>query len=89
LTLAAVVLLVVGLSLFLRHSRWGKAMRAMSDNPDLARLSGVDNRKVTMVATLANVGGCAGVRWGVLWLAVVGGGHPKSLPARPIAGSLW
>ena len=24
-----------------------------------------------MVATLANVGGCAGVRWGVLWLAVL------------------
>src|SRR5690606_25540066 len=48
-TLAAVVLIVVGLTLFLRHSRWGKAMRAMSDNPDLARLSGVDNRKVTML----------------------------------------
>jgi branched-chain amino acid transport system permease protein/neutral amino acid transport system permease protein len=30
-------------------------MRAMSDNPDLARLSGVDNRKVTML-TWAIVG---------------------------------
>ena len=54
-TLAAVVLIVIGLTLFLRHSRWGKAMRAMSDNPDLARLSGVDNRKVTML-TWAIVG---------------------------------
>ena len=25
-----------------------------------------------MVATLANVGGCAGVRWGVLWRTVMG-----------------
>ena len=25
-------------------------------------------RRGVMVATLANVGGCAGVRWGVLWL---------------------
>ncbi|HRP25019.1 branched-chain amino acid ABC transporter permease [Thauera sp.] len=54
-TLASVVLIVVGLALFLRHSKWGKAMRAMSDNPDLARLSGVDNRKVTML-TWAIVG---------------------------------
>ena len=54
-TLAAVVLIVIGLTLFLRHSRWGQAMRAMSDNPDLARLSGVDNRKVTML-TWAIVG---------------------------------
>lgn len=55
LTLAAVVLIVLGLTLFLRQSRWGKAMRAMSDNPDLARLSGVDIRKVTML-TWALVG---------------------------------
>src|SRR3546814_20373336 len=27
--------------------RWGKAMRAMSDNPDLARLSGIDTRLTT------------------------------------------
>ncbi|MTI17650.1 branched-chain amino acid ABC transporter permease, partial [Rhodobacteraceae bacterium RKSG542] len=32
---------------FLRTSKWGKAMRAMSDNPNLAQLSGIDNRKVT------------------------------------------
>ncbi|HMR70288.1 MAG TPA: branched-chain amino acid ABC transporter permease, partial [Rubrivivax sp.] len=33
--------------LFLFRTRWGKAMRAMSDNPDLARLSGIDIRQVT------------------------------------------
>ncbi|MCK2088291.1 branched-chain amino acid ABC transporter permease [Thauera aromatica] len=54
-TLAAVALIVVGLALFLGRTKWGKAMRAMSDNPDLARLSGVDTRKVAML-TWAIVG---------------------------------
>jgi branched-chain amino acid transport system permease protein len=48
-TLLAVVVIVVSLEGFLRFSRWGKAMRAMSDNPDLARLSGVNLRHVTML----------------------------------------
>jgi branched-subunit amino acid ABC-type transport system permease component len=46
-TLLTTVALVAGLALFLAKSRWGKAMRAMSDNPDLARLSGIDTRMVT------------------------------------------
>ncbi len=46
-TLAATAALVVGLQLFLTFTRWGKAMRAMSDNPDLARLSGIDTRLTT------------------------------------------
>lgn len=48
-TLLSVVIIVVVLETFLRKSKWGKAMRAMSDNPDLARLSGVDNRHVTIL----------------------------------------
>ena len=32
---------VVGLALFLNRSKLGKAMRAVSDNPDLARVSGI------------------------------------------------
>jgi branched-subunit amino acid ABC-type transport system permease component len=47
LTLLAVIAIVLALQLFLTRTRWGKAMRAMSDNPDLARLSGVDTRVVT------------------------------------------
>lgn len=46
LTFAAVIVLVAGLESFLRLSRWGRAMRAMSDNPDLARLCGVNTRQV-------------------------------------------
>src|SRR5690606_14926383 len=48
--------LVAALQLFLKYSKWGKAMRAMSDNPDLALLSGVDNRKVVLL-TWTIVGG--------------------------------
>lgn len=54
-TLLAGVLLVVGLQLFLGYTRWGKAMRAMSDNPDLALLSGIDTR-LTTALTWAIVG---------------------------------
>jgi len=42
------MLLVVTLHLFLQRTRLGKAMRAMSDNPDLARLSGIDTDKVVI-----------------------------------------
>lgn len=48
-TLAATAALVVALHLFLTYTRWGKAMRAMSDNPDLARLSGIDTRLTTIL----------------------------------------
>ncbi|MFY0664088.1 MAG: branched-chain amino acid ABC transporter permease [Natronospirillum sp.] len=40
---------VVSLHLFLSRSRLGKAMRAMSDNPDLARVSGINTNTVIMV----------------------------------------
>ncbi|HRP96382.1 MAG TPA: branched-chain amino acid ABC transporter permease [Rhodocyclaceae bacterium] len=54
-TLLSLIVIVVALSAFLKMSKWGKAMRAMSDNPDLALLSGVDNRRVTIL-TWAIVG---------------------------------
>jgi branched-chain amino acid transport system permease protein len=52
LTLAATAVLVTALALFLARSRWGKAMRAFADNPDLARLSGIDTRMVTALTWL-------------------------------------
>lgn len=42
----AAALLVVGLYLFLSRTRAGKAMRATADNPDLARVSGVNTQLV-------------------------------------------
>ena len=38
---ATMIIAVVALHLFLTRSRMGKAMRAVSDNPDLARVSGI------------------------------------------------
>jgi branched-chain amino acid transport system permease protein/neutral amino acid transport system permease protein len=40
------LLLVLALHLFLQHTRTGKAMRAMADNVDLARISGIDTEGV-------------------------------------------
>ncbi|MEP5053947.1 MAG: branched-chain amino acid ABC transporter permease, partial [Qipengyuania citrea] len=52
-------LLVGGLQVFLTRSKWGKAMRAMSDNPNLALLSGIDNKKVVMLTWVIAGGLCA------------------------------
>lgn len=40
--------LVIIVHLFLQHTRLGKAMRAMADNPDLARLSGINTERVVL-----------------------------------------
>jgi branched-chain amino acid transport system permease protein/neutral amino acid transport system permease protein len=40
------VALVVFLRLFLQRTKVGKAMRAMSDDPDLARVTGIDTERV-------------------------------------------
>ena len=42
------ILLVVAFHLFLQKTRIGKAMRAMSDNVELARISGIDSERVVM-----------------------------------------
>ena len=46
--LATTVGLVVLLHLFLQHTRMGKAMRAMSDDPDLARVTGINTEAVVI-----------------------------------------
>lgn len=43
------IIAVVALHYFLTHSRLGKAMRAMSDNADLARVSGINVNTVVIV----------------------------------------
>jgi len=42
------VALVIALELFLRRTRTGKAMRALSDNLDLARVTGIDAERVIL-----------------------------------------
>ncbi|SJZ49480.1 branched-chain amino acid ABC transporter permease [Consotaella salsifontis] len=45
--IALTIASVVALHLFLTRSRLGKAMRAVSDNPDLARVTGISLKTVT------------------------------------------
>lgn len=45
---ATAVVLVVALHLFLTRTKIGKAMRAMSDDADLARVTGIDTERVVM-----------------------------------------
>jgi branched-chain amino acid transport system permease protein/neutral amino acid transport system permease protein len=56
--IAGTLLLVVGVHLFLTRTRMGKAMRAMSDDVDLASVSGIDSERVIM-CTWAVGGGLA------------------------------
>lgn len=49
LTLLVAILVVIVLFWFLQRTRTGKAMRAYSDNEDLALLSGIDPNKVVLV----------------------------------------
>ena len=62
LTVVIAVAVVVALFWFLQKTRAGKAMRAYSDNEDLALLSGIDPERVVMIAwiitaTLATIAG--------------------------------
>ena len=51
---------VVALHLFLTRSKFGKAMRAVSDNPDLARISGINtDLVVTSTWAIAGMLACA------------------------------
>lgn len=67
LTVVLAVVVVIALFWFLQRTRTGKAMRAFSDNEDLALLSGIDPQRVVMVtwiiaAALATI---AGVLYGL------------------------
>ncbi len=60
--IAVVAILVIGLHFFLQKTKMGKAMRAASDNMELARVTGIDTEKVIMWtwavgAALAAAGG--------------------------------
>jgi branched-chain amino acid transport system permease protein/neutral amino acid transport system permease protein len=48
LIVAGTIAIITAFHLFLTYTRLGKAMRAMSDDPDLARISGVDTERVIM-----------------------------------------
>ena len=62
--LIACLAMVVGLYLFLKHSKIGQALRATADNPDLARLSGINTERM-MVWTWA-IGAAMAATAGIL-----------------------
>jgi neutral amino acid transport system permease protein len=47
-TIVVAAILVAALHVFLRYTRTGKAMRAVSDNLDLARVSGIDVDRIVL-----------------------------------------
>ena len=66
LTVVIAIVLVAALFWFLQKTKTGKAMRAFSDNEDLALLSGIDPDKIVRVHL--DIGGCIGDDcWCALW----------------------
>ncbi len=63
-------IVVVALHYFLTRTRRGKAMRAVSDNPDLARVSGIDTQMVVRTTWIIG-GGLAAAAGTLLSLDVV------------------
>ncbi len=67
LTLAVAIIVVAAMFWFLQKTRTGKAMRAYSDNEDLALLSGINPDRVVMIAWVlaAALATTAGVLYGL------------------------
>jgi branched-subunit amino acid ABC-type transport system permease component len=63
LIMGVAALCLVGVYFLLQHTRMGKAMRAMSDNRELAEVSGIDTERVTDLTWLVSgfLAGVAGV----------------------------
>jgi branched-subunit amino acid ABC-type transport system permease component len=54
--LATALTIAFALAAFFTLTRWGKAMRAVADNRDLARLKGIDPGKLSSLATFLGMG---------------------------------
>ncbi len=67
LTVITAIILVVALFWFLQKTRTGKAMRAYSDNEDLALLSGINPERIVMITWIiaASLATIAGVLYGL------------------------
>lgn len=56
--------LVIGLYVFLQRTKMGKALRAMADNPDLARVSGIETER--MITLTWFIGGSMAAAAGIM-----------------------
>lgn len=54
--LVTALVIAVALAAFFSLTRWGKAMRAVADNTDLARLKGIEPRSLSNLATFIGMG---------------------------------
>ena len=66
-TLLFAAAIMIAVFAFLRFTRFGRAMRAVADNPDLARLKGVDPDRIALAALMLGAGlaGAGGVLIGL------------------------
>jgi branched-chain amino acid transport system permease protein len=67
ITVVVALVVVAALFWFLQKTRWGKAMRAYSDDEDLALLSGINPEKIVMIAWVisAALAAIAGTLYGL------------------------
>ena len=65
--LVLAIAIMAGGFLFLRFTRFGRAMRAVADNPDLARLKGINTARIALAAIMLGCGlaGAGGVLIGL------------------------
>jgi branched-subunit amino acid ABC-type transport system permease component len=59
-SMAVCVIVLIGVALFLQRSRQGKAIRAVSDNPELASATGINTNRVILLVWVAG-GALAGL----------------------------
>ena len=66
-SLGLALAIMAAMFLFLFYTRFGKAMRAVADNPDLARLKGIDPARIAIVTIFLGAGlsGAGGVLIGL------------------------
>lgn len=61
----AVLFFISSLHLFLKHTRIGKAMRATADNPELARITGIETKNIIRLTWA--IGGAMAAMGGILY----------------------
>ncbi|MHB1343831.1 MAG: branched-chain amino acid ABC transporter permease [Thermoleophilia bacterium] len=96
LTFGLAVLVLVGLQLFLSRTRTGRAFRATSDNQRVARLMGIDNRRIYALSMAIALGvvAVAGVFMGIRTTFAPGIGPARLIFAYEAVimgglGSVW
>jgi branched-chain amino acid transport system permease protein len=69
------VTLMIVMEVFLRHSRWGRAVRAVAHDADVAALAGIPVRRVVVLSFVAS--GCLAGAAGILVCQITGTADPQ------------